>query len=264
MPYRVFTLFLLLLMSATTWCEEIHIATGEYPPWASADLAHDGITNRVVREAFAHEDIKVVYHYMPWSRALEATRVGKYLATSFWSHAKERVSDFLHSDPITDLPLMLFHKRSTHVKRWDKLEDLAYLRFGATRGYTYTDEFWDLARHGVLRVSTSNSDIDNFKKLLADQIDIFPISLYTGWYTLATNFSADQMQRIQTQATPLRSTKEYLLFSRQHPKAEYYLRKFNAGLAKILEDGAVTRYSEELLRACCEFVIDAPPQRTKH
>ncbi len=242
------------LVSFLASAEEIHIATGEYAPWASAELAHDGITNRLVRDAFAESGVEVIYHYMPWKRALEATKVGKYTATSFWSYSHERAQAFLHSDALSDLPLSLFHKKTTHIKDWSLLADLSYLRFGATRGYSYTDEFWDLERRGVLRVSISNSDIENFKKLLSDQIDVFPVSTYTGWYLLSKHFPTEDVQRIQVQEQPLKSNKEYLLFSREDPRSEDLLKRFNRGLQILKERNALEHYTRHLLRQCCDFI----------
>lgn len=246
--------WLLLALHSVAQADVVHIATGEYPPWASQYLAHHGITNRIVAEAFKTQGYDVEFHYMPWNRALEATRVGKYAATSFWSYASERAEQFTHSDPVSDIRLMIFHKRTTHIDKWDSLADLAYLRFGATRGYTYNDEFWRLAKQNVLRVSISNSDQENFEKLLKDQIDVFLISQYTGWYMLANNFSELDVARIQTQDKALDSGREYLLFSNNHPHSEALRITFNTGLKKVLASGALERYTRDVFERCCPAV----------
>ncbi len=254
MALRAALFYLLLCFQNVVIAETIDIATGEYPPWASQHLVHHGITNRIIAEAFKTEGVDVVFHYMPWNRALEATRVGKYTATSFWSYAPERSRQFKHSDPVSDMHLMLFHKRTTKIRDWDSLADLNYLRFGATRGYTYTDEFWNLAKNNVLRVSVSNSDLENFKKLFNNQIDAFLIAEYTGWFMLSKNFTPEQVSQISTQTKMLDSTNEYLLFSKNDPRSESLLTKFNAGLKKVLASGAFERYTQEMLESCCPSV----------
>lgn len=74
----------ILLISINTKSETVKIATGDFPPWTSESLPHGGFINRVVSSAFKLSGVDVEFHYLPWKRALEATKVGQFHASSFW------------------------------------------------------------------------------------------------------------------------------------------------------------------------------------
>ena len=82
-PSLISVLLITITLSSNTQAETVHIATGEYPPWTSTTLPHGGYINHIVASAFALSGIKVEFHYMSWKRALEATRLGQFNATSF-------------------------------------------------------------------------------------------------------------------------------------------------------------------------------------
>ena len=166
MLYDIFSskhlvLLLALIASFSVRAETIHIATGEYPPWTSEDLPHGGYVNHIVSSAFELSGIQVEFHYMPWKRALEATKVGKFNASSFWGENLEREKNFLRSDVVNNVPFVFFYRKEYTDFSWNQLNDLKQYKIGATRAYTYTKEFWHLAEQNILRVSLTNNDIQS-------------------------------------------------------------------------------------------------------
>jgi len=61
--------------------EKIRIATGEYEPFLSENLKHNGVGLRIIREAFALEGGEVEYGWYPWKRACpsEEWRMGWFI-----------------------------------------------------------------------------------------------------------------------------------------------------------------------------------------
>lgn len=250
---RFFLFFVLLFAAHSANAEDpVRIASGEYPPWASKDLPSGGFINLVVKAAFKEEGIHVEFDYLPWNRALEATKVGIYVASSFWGYDSVREPDFLHSHIIFRDPVVLFYNRNrTQLPPWDTLESLSGSVFGATRGYTYSDGFWQMAEQDILRVSVANDDITNLRKLIDGQIDLFPISRPTGLYLLNRNFTKEESANIRFDTKPINSSLDYLLFTRAKPEGKVLMEKFNAGLAKLKSEGRIDTMLSDYMETCC-------------
>jgi polar amino acid transport system substrate-binding protein len=226
-------LVLLFCLNPSLLAETLKIATGEYPPWTTESLPHNGYINQIVESAFKVEGLDVEFHFMPWKRALEATRLGHFHATSYWGDKVERHQEFYHSDVLHTESFVFFHRKSLSPLSWKKLSDLSAFAIGATRGYTYTVEFWAMANEDKLRVSVADDDVANLRRLVEGQIDLFPLSLETGKYLLKQHFTAEQAGLIDVNLEPMNFNKDFILFSRQIPGNEKYLEAFNRGLKQL-------------------------------
>ncbi|RMF14606.1 MAG: hypothetical protein D6758_11220 [Gammaproteobacteria bacterium] len=185
---------------------------------------------------------------MPWKRAMETARSGKYAATSFWFYSQDREADFIHSDPVMNMKTVFFHLRTTPVPEdWSSLEQLRGFRIGATRGYTYTKDFWELAQQGTLQVDVVTDDEQNMRKLLAGRIQAFPIDELTGWDLLNRKFAPAQKDLLTTTRRPLVTGSGYLLISRKFPNATQLAEKFNAGLKMLKDEGLLEHYQDDLI-----------------
>ena len=227
--------------------EIITVSTLEYHPWTGKELKNNGFVNHVITEAFKRKGYAVRYKYLPWKRAVLETKNGKYAALSYVYFSKDREKAFYLSDPISVEKIVFFHLKSTQIKDWKTLEDLNDYRFGATRGYTYTKEFWDLTKTRRLTVDVADSDIQNFKKLLAGRIDIFPSGLVNGNSILLKEFEAGKIHMISYHPKPLSQTTGHLAFARSTKSSENLLRVFNQGLTELKQAGLYKIYKDELL-----------------
>lgn len=237
-----------LFLSGWGRAETITIATGEFPPWTTEKEKHGGFVNRVVAEAFAREGIQVNFVYLPWKRVDAETRLGRYAASSFWFTGPE--ADFLLSDPISSHRELFFHLRDRPLPRWQSLADLRGLNFGATLGYSYTREFWKLARSGKINVEVASHDELNFKKVLAGRIDAFPMEEVSGWMLLSNRaaFPPGTRELFVTDQRPLRLTEGHLRFPRRLAGSATLAARFNAGLAGMKKDGTYDKYLQDLAR----------------
>lgn len=224
------------------------IATGEYQPWVSESLKHKGFVSHVITEAFKKAgDYKVEFKFFPWKRAYESTKKGDYHATSFWFHSPDREKDFIYSEPVMTEKTVFFHLKSNPLKEWHKLTDLSGKTIGATTGYTYTKEFWDLAESGKLNVQTASADDKNFKKLFAARIDLFPMGTVAGFGLLAEKFDKAAVHLVEFNPKPLVEAKGHLLFSRNNAQSEQLLNDFNKGVKQLQSEGLLDKWREDLL-----------------
>ncbi|MDX1692819.1 MAG: transporter substrate-binding domain-containing protein [Ketobacteraceae bacterium] len=227
--------------------QTLHISTGEFAPWTDSNAPHQGFISRVVRDAFRRQGYEVEFSFWPWKRALVAARNGKVDATSFWYRSDEKARDFYYSDPISEHRELFFYLKKKNLPPWHQLSDLSGLDIGATRGYTYTDKFWQMGEDGQLAISEANSDELNFKKLLAGRIDIFPAGEVVGWRVLRS-LDGEALKRVAVLEKPLANQTGHLLFPRESPDSEGLLKAFNKGLKSLREDGTYQRYYEEMLK----------------
>ncbi|MCG8672171.1 MAG: transporter substrate-binding domain-containing protein [Pseudomonadales bacterium] len=226
--------------------EVLRISTGDFSPWTDKAAPHSGFVNRVIKEAFRREGYEVQFLYWPWKRALETARVGKVDATSFWYVSEEKVKDFIYSDPISEHKEVFFYLKKNPMKEWNQLTDLVGLKVGATRSFSYTDEFWALAKDGRLNVLEANSDELNFKKLIAGRTDLFPAAEVVGWQALA-KLEAQPREVLSTLQKPLAEQKGHLLFPKKSARSMALSEAFNRALKAMREDGTFEQYRAELM-----------------
>jgi polar amino acid transport system substrate-binding protein len=227
--------------------EIITIATLEYHPWTGKNLKHNGFVNHVITQAFQRKGCSVKFTYLPWKRAVIETKNGKYSALSYVYFSKDRENEFYLSDPISEEKIVFFHLKSNPIKDWNTLADLKNYKFGATRGYTYTKEFWEAVESKRLKVHITDSDKQNFKKLFAGRIDIFPSGLVNGYSFLQKEFDGGKSHLVSYLPKPLSKTAGHLAFSRSRENSEYLLQIFNQGLAELKEEGLYNQFMLDLL-----------------
>ena len=227
--------------------EIVTVSTLEYSPWTGKNLKDNGFVNHVITEAFQRKGYTVKYTYLPWQRAVIETKNGGFSALSYVYFSKDRGKEFYLSDPINEEKIVLFHLKSNPIKDWKTLDDLKNYKFGATRGYTYTKEFWEAAESKRLKVDVTDSDTQNFKKLLVGRIDIFPSSLVNGYSILQKEFVVSKSDLISFHPKPLFKTTGHLAFTRSRKKSEDLLRIFNQGLAELKKEGLYDKFMDDLL-----------------
>lgn len=225
----------------------INIATLEYHPWTGKNLKFNGFVNHVITEAFRRGGYTVRYTYLPWKRGLRETKNGDYSALSYVYFTKDREKEFYLSDPISEEKIVLFHLKANPIKDWEKLDDLKDYKFGATRGYTYNEEFWQAAESKRLKVDVTDNDMQNFKKLFAGRIDIFPSGLVNGYRILQKEFEAGKLELLTYHLTPLTNTTGHLAFTRSRQDSGSLLQIFNHGLKKLKKEGLYDQFRDDLL-----------------
>ena len=216
--------------------KEIVIASGEWSPFQGKNIKNNGFATELVRKAFANsgskEKVNVKFKYFTWSRSLAFTKDGTTHATFLWSHKKEREKDFLYSDKLVDVSYVLFHLKKTKLE-WKTVADLKKFKIGITEGYSYGKEFDQAASEGVLKVSAVPKDLQNFKKLVAGRVDVFPNELNAGYELIKANFSAKDREKLTHHSNALRNAPHYLLFSKKHKDSPELLKLFNKGLKHL-------------------------------
>lgn len=218
----------------------ITIASGEWSPYISPDLPHNGITSQIVTEAFAQVGIQTEYRFFPWKRGMELARAGELHATLGWAINEDRQKDFWFSaEPVAiDRTVFFYHKDKpiSWESIWDRNQRY---KVGATIGYDYGDKFNNSEAAGNFQVQRHAEDRNGLRHILKKQIDLFPIDLIVAKHLLRQHFPLKQEQFSYVE-TPLYEGPLYLLFSKQHPESQTLKTRFDEGMKRLKASGRLT------------------------
>jgi len=221
--------------------DTVRLSTGEWPPYISKGLQHDGVVAHIMTDAFAAEGIAVEIILLPWKRAYEQAKAGDFDGTFAWSKNSDRKQDFYYSDPVFRDSMVFFHLKQTPFE-WETMDDLKGLRIGCTLEYNYGDAFRTAEHAGKLTVDWVSKDIQNFRKLLRERVALVPLESSVGYYILQNHFTLEEIQRVTHHPKAIRAGAYYLLFPKRLDTSQELLTIFNSGLKKLRQRGAVDKY----------------------
>ena len=90
----------LIAFASSPWAADkrvLNIAATEYPPFYSAEIEGGGFMTEIVTEAFRREGYDPDIRFLPWKRALEGAKRGKYDGLFTVWYRPEREEWFLFS-----------------------------------------------------------------------------------------------------------------------------------------------------------------------
>jgi polar amino acid transport system substrate-binding protein len=223
----------------------VTIATTEYPPYTGQSLVKKGYVNHIISSAFRQEDIDVRYVFVPWSRAMQETQDGTFDAVSYGSYQEGRNKKFFHSELLIKENVFLFGLKNKVPKTWSSLTELVHFRVGITRGYSYNEAFWSFVEIVEHPPSIVNTDLQNFKMLMLQRIELFPMEEFAARHLLNHHFSIEQVRNIQMLLPAIRKSSMHLLISKTSPKAKQLLETFNRGLARLKTSGKLATFEQQ-------------------
>lgn len=226
----------------------LRIATGEFPPYATAGRPDQGLALAVVRRAFELAGLQVQFHFIPWPRALAETRDGRWDASAHWGVTPERRRDFLLSDNLYTERWLLLHRLDMAFD-WRNVDDLQPYTLGLVPEYTYTPEIWAAARSGRLRYEKPRNDVTSLRMLLLGRIDVLPLDRNVACDTLAREFTPAEAQALSAHPRPLNDHfTTHVLFPPTLPRSEALRAAFNRGLAQLRASGEHQRMTRAAVR----------------
>ncbi|MCX4027535.1 transporter substrate-binding domain-containing protein [Endozoicomonas sp. SM1973] len=220
----------------------VRLTNGEWLPFQSANLKHFGVASHIVTEAFANENVKVEYVFMPWKRAYIEAKEGRFDGSLIWSPDSEREKDFFFSDIIVHGKSVIFHLKSTSFD-WKEYSDFINLKVGGVIGYKYQFESIN-----DIKIERAYSEIAIFKMLLNKRVDILPSDLDAGYAILYSNYSDDEVNKVTHHPRPYNTTTYHLILSKKIKQNENLIKLFNAGLKKLKASGKYNTYFENSRR----------------
>ncbi len=212
------------------------LAATEYPPYYGAKLPNQGVITEIIREAFKQSGYAVVIRFLPWKRALEATRRGEFDALYSAWYREDRTRWFAFSEPLPIANQIGFFKRVDRRIAYRSIADLKPYKIGIVRGYSNPVEF---DRAG-LDTEAVTDDRLNMKKLAIGRLDLVLIDRVIGQHIIDTELpeSAGLLEWINP---PLKTDEQYLIFSKKAAEFSAKRKAFNQGLRHIVGTGKAAR-----------------------
>jgi polar amino acid transport system substrate-binding protein len=233
----------------------VRITTGEWPPYTSESERFYGVASRLVSEAFAESGIVVEFGFFPWTRAMKLARDGDWDGTSIWFDTEERRQAFYYSEPVIMATNSFFFLKGSAFD-WNDFADLAELRVGGTREYSYGKEFDAAEAAGVFETHRSITDEAGLENLLKGRIDVFPGEQSVVYAVIEKTFNPEDADRITHHPRPISTQPLYLLLSKGVADSERLLILFNRGLQQLKENGRYDQIVEEAVGGARGFLVE--------
>ena len=232
--------FILLLTSTLSFAAptQVNLVSIEYPPYYGPSLPKGGFLTEIIRVAFFKENYKIKVKFYPWARAYLIAKNGKVDGIyTFGSKTPERRRLFAYSDPISPLVWGFFQKKGSNIS-YRNLRDLRPYVIGLVRGYKFPIEFEKYMP--VLKKELVNSDLQNFKKLALERIDLTFVDKTNGLYLIQTKLKK-QKDVFEWIDPPVAIEPQWMGFPRKSKNYQKVQNAFNTGLKKIKADGTYDR-----------------------
>jgi polar amino acid transport system substrate-binding protein len=200
----------------------------------------EGLQVDIVRRMLERAGIPYQLHFQPFARAFHDVlnhRVTGLDAIFNLYKSPERFRLFDYTDPILDNPLVFYIRQGEPIQYDGDLSALGRLKIGVMRGYTYSPDFTEAIERGIITIDSSESHQNNFQKLLAGRIDVYPVERNVGW------FIARQMgieTKVQVLAIPLAVQKGHVGFAKDNPKGSI-IPRLNEALNHVKAAGEYDR-----------------------
>jgi len=221
------------------------ISVGEWPPYLSNELKHNGVIAHLISDVLADEGYQVSYRFLPWPRAYASTASGQFDATAVWMHKEEREADFLFSAPLLNEQFVFFHLKNLPFD-WQRFDDLTGMTLGGGLEYSYGADFDAFLAEGKVNMERVPSDQQNLEKLLKERVVLYPQEMNVGYAALRRHFSAEDQARITHHPKPLLVNLSYLLLPKSLEGSPALLERFNKRLQQYRDSGRYQRYFDHL------------------
>ncbi|MBI9091606.1 MAG: transporter substrate-binding domain-containing protein [Desulfobacterium sp.] len=219
--------------------DKVITAAGDpWPPFTDPSAPEEGLSLEIIRAAYATQGYTVKMEYLPWARAKDGVKKGKYdILAGVWMTDK-RKADFLFSVPYT-VNQIKFIKRVDDPFEYNGLESLAGKKIGTVRGYGYGDDFLN-ATH--FKREVANDFITNIKKLTNanPRIDLAIEDEIVGRVTIA-NEASDLLSKIRFTENALSTSDLHIASGLANPRHKEFIAAFDKGLAEIKSNGTYAR-----------------------
>lgn len=225
--------FLALTVPNAGAAEQITLATTEWPPHYSQKVENGGYVSEISREAFRRGGYELEIVFVPWKRALEGAKRGKYDGVMGIYITPERTHVFEFTDPIWQTRLVFITRADSNLpETYSSYEELTAVTIGVPRGYLLPKEL----EEAELNFEFSDGDEQNLLKLLKRRIDLILDYGNVAYYLINTKHPEHQ-GKIRTILPPVNITPFYNVISKKKARSEEIVVAFNRGLVSMNEDG---------------------------
>lgn len=223
----------LFLNGQIATAQELNLAATEWPPFYGSDLPDNGFMTEIVVEAFSRAGFDTDVAFLPWKRAFEGSRDGKYDALFTMWYREEREEFFLFSDPLPSNELV-FLVRAGEAGTFEGYDALKGKTIGVVRGYAAPPGFED----AKLKVSEARDDEENLRKLLRGRVDMALTDRIVAQHIINTKLTSEA-ENFGWMEPPVHVDVQYMVVPKAIDNSAELMDSFNASLAEMTSDGTL-------------------------
>lgn len=216
----------------------ITIAADQWCPYnCEPGSATPGFMIEIAQKVLGEAGHTIEYSNLPWSRAIDEARKGKY--TAIVGAAKDDAEDFVFPGNALGISKTVFAIRKGDPWKYSGIASLAGVSVGTIQDYSYSEEFdayvaANAKDSAKIQVATGEDALStNIKKLEAKRIGAFVEDNAVLQYELKQAGKAGAFDV----AGDLGDAELFIAFSPALPESKEYARLLGEGVAKLRASG---------------------------
>ncbi|MGE4424183.1 MAG: substrate-binding periplasmic protein [Pseudodesulfovibrio sp.] len=197
-------ILLALLLPVQAYAADINVATSTYCPLACelVNAPHDGIMHEVLRRTFEGTKYRLIFHEMPYVRAIRDTLDGQYDAITYAGavHAE----DFVFVRNLDMINVVQFATRADSSWRYRGVKSLDGIRFSIPKGFRTgnpeMDDYLNRYERDPSRIRMNSCDNptmaqrSNLECMLNDRVDAMLVGSLAFRYITQREGVADRVR----------------------------------------------------------------------
>lgn len=216
------------------------LSTMNWEPYYAKQLLNGGPVTEITKEAFKKAGYEVLIKFVPWKRALEKSKTGKYDGLMGAYFSDDRARYFAYTDKIVDAEVVLVRKKESVIS-YTSLQDLKPYRVGVLRGGSVNQEFDTAAYLTKIEVGKHEQGIG---MLMAGRVDLIVLGKFHFLKLIHQKYPR-LTDKVTIITPPLRVNSLFNTISKRHPDHKKIVTDFNRGLAEINRLGIVSGILEK-------------------
>ena len=219
---------------------KIRAVTGyDYAPYADPKLEGGGLISQVIIRVFSHAGYTVEIGHYPWARSYKRVKDLQSDITFPYAKNAEREAVMLYSRPVNEINVRIFESAARYRDLKVSEAELSDLTYCQPLGYQTEKELANLIDRGVLTRFEATDMVACFKALGLGRVDFVVSNDLVAWEAARKALGDAAISLVKGATKPISQAREYVIVSRDHPKAKTIIEDFNRSYQILLETGAL-------------------------
>lgn len=209
--------------------EVVLAAESVWIPYATPEA--DGLTNRIVRQAYEAAGMKVKFEVLPFARMLKDVEEGRYVGGFNLSINPESMEMYKFGRmPVMEIVSSYYMAADNPLDVPNRDGIKAGTRIAVVRGFNYGFHYTTLMEEGRLQPIWVSTESQSLNMLVKHRVDTVILAAETADYLIGQQGLGKRIVKAFDNETH----GVYIAFSKKYPNVEYYIRKFDEGMEKII------------------------------
>lgn len=230
---QLLLIFPIPMPQAFAKAQKLAIAATDWAPLTSAEMERNGLLADITSEALKRVGYEIEIVILPWKRALEMTKKGRYDGLLGASYLEERAADFIYPTYAWRTYSYFHALKRSRTWSYTNLKSLCPATVGILIGSFHRRS---LLESGCLKVHENSSIHQSLQMLMRGRID-----LYLAVPEVLHHYIDKEFPEAEGDIITLRPAyvedKVYLVFPKTLPQSAALAKDYDRGIEMIKADG---------------------------